>query len=436
MFPVKKIIFCLAALGTAFFLSASIALSGGVSPPSSSNPLKVFSSGHSLNLAFVGDIMMGGSAAHKLKTDGPDSFFVHVAPLLKQADLVTGNLECPLGIGGVKFPNKKYNFLVDPSSAKGLSRAGFKLLTLANNHIMDFGVDALQSTFKALESNGLKHAGAGMNESRARRPAFFDVKGRKVAILAYSITYPAEYWARENKPGCASASGPEMKRDISSARAKGADLVIVCVHWGQEKKTKLRYYQPTLAHLAIDAGADAVIGHHPHIWQEVEVYRGKPIAYSLGNFCFGSFSSSTTMSGILYLSFDRENRWIGGKIVPVNVNNYQVQFSPAPMKPDQAKNFFRYLTRLSGKAHLSQGDDLMISWRAPPDRSENKSRVEPSLSEDDDEENPGEKSPSESRSEKPAGKKSSTSDQNLSKNRAGVKESEAGAASSGSLPGL
>jgi poly-gamma-glutamate capsule biosynthesis protein CapA/YwtB (metallophosphatase superfamily) len=137
--------------------------------------------------------MMGGSAAHKLKTEGPDSFFTHTTTLLKQADIAMGNLEGPLGVEGEKFPHKKYNFLVDPSSATGLAHAGFKLLTLANNHTMDFGEEALQSTLAALDAQGLQHCGAGTNDEAARKPAIFEVKGHKVAVLAYSLTYPTEY---------------------------------------------------------------------------------------------------------------------------------------------------------------------------------------------------------------------------------------------------
>src|SRR6185369_11576472 len=109
-------------------------------------------------------------------------------------------------------------------------------------------------------------------------------------------------------------------------------LVVVCWHWGREKSTKLRSYQPYLAHEAIDAGADAVIGHHPHIWQGLEVYHGKPIAYSIGNFSFGSLTGISA-SGILYLSFDQKNQWAGGKIVPLDVNNYRVRFASDVMTP-------------------------------------------------------------------------------------------------------
>ena len=334
---------------------------------STPTPTPVVSSslGQTLTLAFTGDIMMGGSASYKLKTEGPDAFFIHTAPYLKQADIVMGNLEGPLGTSGQKCPHKKYNFLIDPSCAPGLARAGFTLMTLANNHIMDFGPEALRSTIIALEEAGLKHAGAGSNLEEARTPAWLELKGHKVAVLAYSRTEPVEYWAAESRAGCAAALEQTMREDITGAKARGADLVIVVCHWGQEKKTKLRFYQPELAHMAIDAGADAVVGHHPHIWQGLEVYHGKPIAYAIGNFCFGSLSTSTVQSGILYLNFDGKNRWIGGRVLPLNVNNYQVQFAAQPMKEKQAGKFLEYLRGLSDTADLSLTTDLEYQWKAP-----------------------------------------------------------------------
>jgi poly-gamma-glutamate capsule biosynthesis protein CapA/YwtB (metallophosphatase superfamily) len=333
------------------------------SPSPTEVPQRVETSNQPLTLAFTGDIMMGDSAAYKLKTEGPDSFFTYTAPLLKQADLAMGNLEGPLGTGGDKFPHKKYNFLVDPSCAIGLAHAGFKLLTLANNHTMDFGVPALQSTFEALDAQGLKHCGAGMNEGEAREPAWFEIKGHKIAVLAYSLTEPTEYWATDTRAGCAAASGPDMREDIDRAHKEGADLVVVCCHWGQEKHTRLRAYQPTLAHLAIDAGADAVVCHHPHIWQTLETYHGKPIAYAIGNFCFGTLTS-ISQSGILYLTFGEKGTWLGGRITPLNVLNYQVHFVSRPMNKKNAENFFAYLHKFSKSADLKM-EGTEIEWKSP-----------------------------------------------------------------------
>lgn len=342
------------------------------SPTPMLTPTPMAVSNEPVTLAFTGDIMMGGSAAHKLKTEGPDSFFTHTTSLLKEADIAMGNLEGPLGESGEKFPHKKYNFLVDLSAATGLAHAGFKLLTLANNHTMDFGPEALQSTIAALDSQGLQHCGAGMNEEAARKPAWFEVKGHKVAVLAYSLTYPTEYWARDNRPGCAAASGPDMREDIQKARSQGADIVVVCCHWGQEKHTRLRGYQPTLAHLAIDAGADAVVCHHPHIWQQVEVYKGKPIAYAIGNFAFGTVTS-ISQSGLLYLTFGERGKWLGGRIVPLNVFNSQVAFDPRPTNKAGAVKFYLYLKKLSKKKadlKLVEGKIPEIEWVAPESAKE------------------------------------------------------------------
>ncbi len=335
----------------------------GEAPAPTPTPIAASTSDKTITLAFTGDIMMADSAAYKLKTEGPDSFFTYTAPFLKQADITMGNLEGPLGLSGKNTVKKKYTFLVNPSAALGLSHAGFNLLTLANNHTMDFGPKALQSTLRALDELGLKHAGAGINLAEAREPAWFELKGHKVAVLAYSLTYPSEFWATNDNPGCAPAHADLMREDIQAARAKGANLVIVCCHWGQEKHTRLRYYQPELAHMAIDAGADAVVGHHPHIWQGLEVYKGKPIAYAIGNFCFGTLTPIKD-SGILYLSFDDKNRWGGGKIVPLNVNNYQVQFAARPMQPKAAKSFYGYLRKLSKGVDLGYGDEI-FEWKAP-----------------------------------------------------------------------
>jgi len=319
-----------------------------------------------VTLAFVGDILLGGSALPKLNREGPDSFFIHVKDLLAEADLAVGNLEGPLGSQGEVYVDKQYTFLTPPEAAQGLKNAGFRILTLANNHAMDFGPQALDSTLSALDALGLKHSGAGDDEASARRPAVLEVADRKVAVLAYSLTYPSEFWAGPQKPGCAQGDGYSIREDVAAARASGAQLVIVCLHWGQEGKTVLRGYQPALARVALEAGADAVIGHHPHIWQALGVIGGKPVAYSLGNFVFGSYSQKAVRSGILYLTFDGNNRWSGGKVIPLNVHNGSVQFSPRPLAGAEGRKFCDHLAVLSKPqgARLTW-DGAAIHWIPP-----------------------------------------------------------------------
>lgn len=372
MFPTKK---TLAACSMILWLAGCATIQKNTTTvslvPSTPTPGPTFTTiptqavfTEAVTMAFVGDIMMGGSAAYKLKTAGPDSFFKDTAPYLKEVDLAGGNLEGPLGLEGKTWVRKKYTFLINPACAQGLARAGFKFMTLANNHTMDFGVKALKSTLAALEQNGLIHAGAGMNLEEARKPAWFRIKGRKIAILAYSLTQPTEFWARSERPGCAPAFERYMKEDIRSAKDNGADLVFVVCHWGHEKQTSLLYGQTNLAHLAIDSGADGVIGAHPHIWQGLEVYQGKPIAYSIGNFAFGSYTSNKD-SGILELVYDPKDHWSGGKIIPLNVHNSEVQFCPALMKPTQAGKFHDYLVKLSSNVDLSYSDTA-FDWKATP----------------------------------------------------------------------
>lgn len=319
-----------------------------------------------VTILFAGDTMMGSSAAGKLKNQGPDSFFLGTRTFIESADLATANLEAPLGTEGEKIVEKTYTFLVDPSAAKGLKNAGFDVMTLANNHILDFGPKALFSTFDILEKEGLAYSGAGKNEAEARKPAVVKAAGRKTAILAYSLTYPLEFWAKKDSPGCAQADGYMIKEDVQKAREDGADLVFVVVHWGREKQTQLRPYQKPLAHAAIDAGADGVVGHHPHIWQGLEVYKGKPIAYSIGNFAFGSYSPSAKDSGLLRLIYDEKGAFAGASIVPLNVHNSTVQFDPKPLTGARLTDFFQNLRTLSPGVPLKLADGL-IEWSAPRD---------------------------------------------------------------------
>lgn len=319
-----------------------------------------------VTLAFVGDIMMGGSALPKLRKSGPDSYFTHVKDLLAQADACVGNLEGPLGDEGEIYVEKTYTFLTPPLAAVGLKNAGFRAFSLANNHAMDFGPQALDSTIRALDDLKIPHTGAGRNDAEARKPAWVEAAGRRIAILGYSLVYPSEFWAQADKPGCAQGDGNDMRQDIASARAQGADLVVVFMHWGQESKTKLRGYQTALARVALESGADAIVGAHPHIWQGLGVIKGKPVAYSLGNFVFGSYSAKVTRSGILYLTFDEDNRWTGGRVVPLNVHNGSVQFSPRPLPPADGRAFATYLNTLSqplgAKLHW---DGTAVQWAAP-----------------------------------------------------------------------
>jgi poly-gamma-glutamate capsule biosynthesis protein CapA/YwtB (metallophosphatase superfamily) len=299
-----------------------------------------------LRIAAVGDIMLGGTATPELQKFGYDYPYEKTRDVLKQAQIVFGNLEGPLTAGGTAGVSKQYVFRSPPDKvASALARAGFNVVSLANNHTLDYGPDGLDDTRAALDRAGIQSVGAGKNEAEARQAVFIRVSEVTVAFLAYSLTFPEEFWAGKDKPGTAFGHERFLRADVAAARKK-ADIVIVSFHWGQEGKTDLRDYQIQMGHAAVDAGAAAVLGSHPHVLQAVEHYKDGLILYSLGNFTFGSYSKDATRSAIALLSFrDKQLREL--KLVPINVNNAEVVFQPYPLKGRVAEEVIEQLQQMS-----------------------------------------------------------------------------------------
>lgn len=279
-----------------------------------------------ITIAAVGDLMLGGRAEPFLREFGPDYPFTDVMPFLSRADVVVGNLESSISTRGIAVENKKFTLRAGPIAALALKKAGVRVVTLANNHSMDFGPLALRDTLEVLDQNGILSTGAGMDLDDARSPAVLKVKGKTIAFLSYSLTFPLEFFASAGRPGTAPGYAEFVKSDIEKARTS-ADLVVVSFHWGAELMTAAKDYQIELGRKAIDWGADLVLGHHPHVLQELEVYHDRLIAYSLGNFVFGSESNRTNTSMILLLTFQGKGL-ARVEAVPLDVNNYRVKYRP------------------------------------------------------------------------------------------------------------
>lgn len=302
--------------------------------------------GPAIRVVAVGDIMLGGSAAPILAERGYDYPFARLSPLLAAAEVVFGNLEGPLTARGTPVADKQYVFRSPPGQvAPALKRAGFNVLSLANNHILDYGVEGLVDTMAALDAAGIRYAGAGLDATAARRPAILETPAGRVAVLAYSLTFPESFWAGPQRPGTAFGHAACVAEDVRAARAQ-AELVLVSFHWGREGTTDLRDYQIELAHAAIDAGAHAVLGHHPHVLQAVERYRHGVILYSLGNFVFGSYSPTARRSVIAALEF-RAGRLAGLRLIPIDVLNAEVLFQPRPLAGAEAEAVIAHLKTLS-----------------------------------------------------------------------------------------
>lgn len=276
-------------------------------------------------LQFAGDVMLGGRWEAELSRDQYAYPFAEIAPMLRAADITLVNLEAPLTKGGTEFKGKKFRFRVSPVAAKALRSAGITTVTLANNHSMDFGAQGLRDTITTLSQTGIGHIGAGMTLAEARKALIYDIRGTKVAILGYSLTLPQEFWATQHQAGTAPLLEKLVQADIAAAQ-KQAEIIIVTVHWGEEGTTRLRPYQTRLAHMIIDAGADAVIGHHPHVLQGIETYKKGIIFYSLGNFVFGSKGRSGQNSLLvrLYFSHNRHE----AELVPLSLSSPRHNFQP------------------------------------------------------------------------------------------------------------
>jgi poly-gamma-glutamate synthesis protein (capsule biosynthesis protein) len=273
----------------------------------------------------VGDIMLAGRLAPVVAAKGAAFPFRMLTPLLKQGDLAMGNLEAPLSRRGREYTDKRFRFRASPEAAVALKDAGFSLLTLANNHTMDYGATALQDTVQALDRCGIKSAGAGPNLAAARSPAVFTIKGQRLAFLAYSLTQPLEFFAARNRAGTAPAYPASFTADIRAARAM-ADHVIVSFHWGIEGSTWPTPIQQEYARKAIDAGAEVVIGHHPHVLQGMEYYKRGVILYSLGNCVFGSRSRTAGLGAIARITLGKDLPTV--ELIPLNLRYTEVRFQP------------------------------------------------------------------------------------------------------------
>ena len=303
--------------------------------------------GDEIVLNAVGDIMLAGSGTPTYARLGYDYPFAATRRHLQNGDLAIGNLETPLTSRGDEFRDKQFRFRADPAAAIALRQAGFTVLTLANNHMLDYGPAGLQDTIDLLDRHGILHAGAGETLEAARRAVTITVKGKRLAFLAYSLTFPEEFYATISRPGTAPGYTPFFADDIAKARQM-ADYVIVSFHWGTERAERPHSRQIAAAHQAIDAGADVVLGHHPHVLQGIERYKGSVILYSLGNYAFGSLSPSSRQSVIARITLGEGVREV--EFIPLNVLNSTVRFQPRIMEAGRGDAVIANLNRIS--AHL------------------------------------------------------------------------------------
>jgi len=291
----------------------------------------------------AGDIMLGGRARKAVTEFGPDYPFDGVLPLLRRAPIVLGNLEGPLAEKARK-QQRNFSYRVDASLAGSLSRAGINVVTLANNHLQDCGPSGVLETLDALSNANVFALGAGTNERTAHEPVILQAGAMRIGLLGY-------YWNRRtaataDRPGSAMDPPEFLEANIRGLR-KYTDRIVVTFHWGVPYEREPSPEDRAKAYFAVRCGADAVVGHHPHIVQPFEIYRGCPIFYSVGNFAFGSGNSRA--EGLLIgLRFEDHKTVVN--VYPLYVKNRdpRVNYQPKVLAGNAAERVLTAMARISG----------------------------------------------------------------------------------------
>ncbi len=300
-------------------------------------------------ILFLGDFAPTDAAAPFIEERGYAYPFDDTRELVASFDAAVANLEAPITVRDTPSPRRpsKYTYRVHPDAVAEIRRAGIDGVTLANNHAMDYGASGLEDTLRYLESAGIHHSGAHMSEAMARRGFVLDTPGGKLGVLSYlenklhwrlrdlafALDAPFRKW-----PGAARLSYRDAAHDIARMK-RFADIIAVVAHWGENYRP-VTGRQRTLGRALVDLGADVVIGHHPHQYQPVELYKGKPIVYSLGNYAFGTPGRKTMRFGMGVVLHVSRRRVSGLEFIPLLTQNRIVRFRPRVPRGEHLEHFF------------------------------------------------------------------------------------------------
>lgn len=261
-------------------------------------PLLAHSAPPSVELVFGGDVMLDDGPGRLIAAGGDP--LAPIASILQAADVAIGNLETSIARSSTGTPlgNKIYTFRAQPNTVDVL-KGRFHAMSVANNHSGDYGRDAFLETLGHLRTAGIAAFGGGANLAEAHKPYWIEKHGIRIAVLGYDEFKPRSFEAGATWPGVAWSEDSLVVADIRAARAAGADVVIPFMHWGWERESAPSQRQRDLARLMVQAGADAVVGSHPHVTQGADLVLGKPVIWSLGNLVFDGFELPAAKIGWL-----------------------------------------------------------------------------------------------------------------------------------------
>lgn len=304
-----------------------------------------------VTLLFAGDVLLSDHVMRAYQKGGGIAGVLDEGyrAQIDQSDFFFVNEEFPFSSRGTQAPDKQYTFRLSPEKVSILQEIGIDGVSLANNHALDYGTEALLDSCDTLDQAGILRTGAGHDLEEAKRPVLIEKNRRNIAVIGATRVIPVADWAAGNAhPGMLATYDPTVLLEEIRRLSEEQDYVIVYVHWGIEREEFPKDYQRTLGQQYIDAGADLVIGSHPHVLQGIEYYKGKPIVYSLGNFIFGS-SIPKTMLLQVTLSGDSEAAL---RMIP---GTSGAGYTQMLQDSGQLQEFYRYMERISFGVHY--GDD-------------------------------------------------------------------------------
>ncbi len=295
-----------------------------------------------ITMLFTGDIYLSDVVVNAYKGKGIEAIVEKgLLSEMQGADITMSNQEFAFSTGGTAAEDKQYTFRVNPDYITAFQDMGIDIVTLANNHTMDFGLTALEDSFNTLKGAGIDYVGAGSNLSDARKIQYTENQGKTIAFLAASRVIPVYEWnAAENKAGLFTTYDPTLLLEDIKTASDNSDYVVVYLHWGIERAELPKDYQHSLAKQYIDAGADLVIGSHPHVLQGVEYYKGKPIVYSLGNYIF---YSNIQRTAVLKITLD-EDMNTKLQLLPAKAENAMTKLLS---DSEEISQFYKYMESIS-----------------------------------------------------------------------------------------
>ena len=292
-------------------------------------------------IVFAGDVLIAAAMEQYFDTEGVDRIVSEeLLTEMRNADICMVNNEFQFSNRGTPMEDKKYTFQTDPKYVQILLDMGVDIVSLANNHSLDFGTEALQDTFATLDEAGILYAGAGDTKERAEQLQVIEVNGQKIGFLAATRVIPVSEWNIEyGQPGLFAAYDDTRLVECIREAKEECDFLAVYVHWGIEREAYPQEYQTDIAKNCFAAGADLVIGAHPHVLQGIEFIEGKPVFYSLGNYVF---SQTIAKTALVKVEIQPDGK-VSYRLIPAYAEGGKTQL----FKGEEAEELFQYMNEIS-----------------------------------------------------------------------------------------